>query len=65
MEVIRQLLVAVGVFATVCFALFGFAALTLMSLMSMFARIEQEAENKEDNWLSQQEESIEVWDFKD
>lgn len=65
MEVLRQLLVATGVFATVCFALFGFGVLTLMSLMSLFARIESEAEKQEDNWLAQQEESIEVWDFKE
>lgn len=63
MEVVRQLLVAAGVFATVCLALFGLATLTLMSLMSIFASIERESEKQEDNWLSQQEESVEVWDF--
>lgn len=64
MELLRNLFVAVGVFATVCFALFSFGLLTLMSLMAMIARIESEAEKQEDNWLAVQEESVEVWDFK-
>jgi hypothetical protein len=65
MEVIRQLVLALGVFAVVVLTLLGAGVLTFMSLMSLFARIEAEAEAKEDNWLVEQEESIEVWDFKD
>jgi hypothetical protein len=64
MEVIRQIFMALGVAVAVFFFLVGLAFIALMSVLSLIVKIESEVEKQEDNWLSEQEESIEVWDFK-
>ena len=64
MEVIRQIFMALGVAVAVFFFLAGLAFIALMSVLSLIVKIESEVEKQEDNWLSEQEESIEVWDFK-
>jgi hypothetical protein len=55
---------ALGVAVAVFFFLVGLAFIALMSVLSLIVKIESEVEKQEDNWLSEQEESIEVWDFK-
>jgi hypothetical protein len=64
MEVIRQIFMALGVAVAVFFFLVGLAFIALMSVLSLIVKIESEVEKQEDNWLSEQEESIEVWDFQ-
>jgi hypothetical protein len=55
---------ALGVAVAVFFFLAGLAFIALMSVLSLIVKIESEVEKQEDNWLSEQEESIEVWDFQ-
>jgi len=65
MELLRQIFTALGVAVTVFVFLAGLGFIALMSVLSLIAKIESESEKQENDWLAEQEESIEVWDFRD